>query len=1252
MENIKQNQDRCPICGSPHFIKIDSNEYQCENCGFLKVHNEELSEEKILVINAYSILRQGNYVDAEEAFDDILNKNKNNYEALWGKICSHHGIVFVEDNNKIYPTFHDIVDINFLEEKDYKRFLSICPEKLKEVYINLAKRIEDLRDKYYKQVLKEKPYDIFISFKASDETGSNTKDYIEATNLHSFLVEKGYKVFFSPVSLKEKTANEYEPYIYHALRTAKVMIVYGQKEEYFEAKWLKNEWGRFIRMIDEGIKEDGSLIVCYENMNPNNLPNRLKKLQCLNLSDKTSYITLDKVLSKLINEKKKHIIEEVKIERKEIKKVTNVKVNSIEFHEFNASAIKQSEDEVAFISIADDYLKDKDYIGAKEKYEKVLNINPSSPRALMGIILCKYKCLTKEELFIKLIPENINDLDNIIKSCDEEIAINDYINPLKTILKENIKENSKDERYIYNIFKLVTKYNIDNTDIYEISINYAIKNAFYDLFKTAIEFIDTSNVDKHIKYREKMQEALAKTHNDEDLNNLDELINSTLEIEEGNTTSLYNKFLSYVYRKSNNENIIFTDAIDEKAWDIFDDILSYETSVNENIIKLYTLIKTMNICVKPLVYENILKRVQKDEHLRSSYSLEIANNYLDSEDYEYAQKFYNYYLSETDRNEELGYVGLLYCCYKTSDIKGLLYSDENIFKTDEYENILVYSKKNNNEEIYDAFYKLKRDYNKEEINQKKESFAELVKWGIKNNYNHVFLGMYPQSLKSNKVKISEQVDKDGYYIGSDGEKYVSDKDNFYKVEPLRWEIIDIIDNNIVMITDNIIDYHIFDKENNNYVNSNIRNYIIKNIYDRAFTDKEKELLNANYQINITKRNVYKQGFIFKREQVHYETNQEIINDKVILTSLNKGNIIGNPTDYAKTKTSENNLKTIWSCLPYEYSLDEEYVISQSKEGYDKVTNVNGIILTANIEFDIRKKLFKTYMNNLEEKYDEAKKEEEKLNNCKKGDIIEFGSYPQTIKADNVSITNIKQDKKGYFTGSDGEKYALLKANPSGSDYTFSNGETIIKNKEYYFKVEPIKWKVLEGSNSYAFLFSELLLDAHKFENKSIDYATSSIRDWLNDVFYYKAFTDKQKKLINNTTLSGIAYDTDKQKRITSMQDIPRHTDKVYLLSEKEITNESYGFSNKKDEEDKTRCKKVTDYAKANYAYEYKGNKNGWYWLRTPSAYYSSGAYKVSTDGHVCYGDVNWGNARNVSWLNVYSDGSGVAPALSVCKEKI
>ena len=170
-------------------------------------------------------------------------------------------------------------------------------------------------------------------------------------------------------------------------------------------------------------------------------------------------------------------------------------------------------------------------------------------------------------------------------------------------------------------------------------------------------------------------------------------------------------------------------------------------------------------------------------------------------------------------------------------------------------------------------------------------------------------------------------------------------------------------------------------------------------------------------------------------------------------------------------------------------------------------------------------------------------------------------------------------------------------------------EIIEKNKEYYFKVEPIKWKVLESSNSKAFLFSELILDAHRFDDSSNHYRISSIRSWLNKEFYNKAFTDKQKELIENTTLEDISY----------------ITDKVFLLSKDEIENTSYGFNSNND-----RCKKVTDYAKTNYACEY-----GWYYLRTPS---SSGACYVCRRGIVDWGDV-------------YGDYYGVAPALSFCKAK-
>ncbi len=65
---------------------------------------------------------------------------------------------------------------------------------------------------------------------------------------------------------------------------------------------------------------------------------------------------------------------------------------------------------------------------------------------------------------------------------------------------------------------------------------------------------------------------------------------------------------------------------------------------------------------------------------------------------------------------------------------------------------------------------------------------------------------------------------------------------------------------------------------------------------------------------------------------------------------------------------------------------------------------------------------------------------------------------------------------------------------------------------------------------------------------------------------------------------------------------------------------------------------VTDYAKANYAYEYKENKNGWYWLRTPYAFDRSGACIVDIGDVTCY--------------YVGSDDfDGVAPALSFCKAK-
>jgi predicted RNase H-like nuclease (RuvC/YqgF family) len=87
----------------------------------------------------------------------------------------------------------------------------------------------------------------------------------------------GYRVFFSRITLEGKLGFEYEPYIFAALNSAKVMIIVGTSVEHYNAAWVKNEWIRFLSIMK---KERGRLLIpCYQNMNPYDLPDELSMLQ-------------------------------------------------------------------------------------------------------------------------------------------------------------------------------------------------------------------------------------------------------------------------------------------------------------------------------------------------------------------------------------------------------------------------------------------------------------------------------------------------------------------------------------------------------------------------------------------------------------------------------------------------------------------------------------------------------------------------------------------------------------------------------------------------------------------------------------------------------------------------------------------------------------------------------------------------------------------------------------------------------------
>ena len=252
----------------------------------------------------------------------------------------------------------------------------------------------------------------------------------------------------------------------------------------------------------------------------------------------------------------------------------------------------------------------------------------------------------------------------------------------------------------------------------------------------------------------------------------------------------------------------------------------------------------------------------------------------------------------------------------------------------------------------------------------------------------------------------------------------------------------------------------------------------------------------------------------------------------------------------------------------------------------------------------------------------------------------LGKYPQTVETDSNVISNLDNitttNSLGYIEYN-GAEYKKVTANPYESNYTFINKSSIVKGNTYYFKVEPIKWRILELNDGTYKLLSDMILDNTEFyqstSNRTINditiyannYEYSNIRAWLNgydgttyDVDDYTnkgfidiAFTEEERKLINSTLVDNSLASTGDSENLYGCNNT---TDKIYLLSYADVTNTNYGF----DDYD-TRCAIVSDYGRSNYCrmtiYTHLYGNGDWV-LRSPNCNYGSYVHCVSYGGSI------------------------------------
>ncbi len=261
-----------------------------------------------------------------------------------------------------------------------------------------------------------------------------------------------------------------------------------------------------------------------------------------------------------------------------------------------------------------------------------------------------------------------------------------------------------------------------------------------------------------------------------------------------------------------------------------------------------------------------------------------------------------------------------------------------------------------------------------------------------------------------------------------------------------------------------------------------------------------------------------------------------------------------------------------------------------------------------------------------------------------GNYIYFGYWPQTLERDENVIAKLNEiagtpplprDKTNPFNWEshegtthmwqkiviyNGTKYLGVQMNDYRASGVYSLRSYIMENgyftfDVYWFKYEPIKWRILTANENSAFIMSDIALDSfslqpnRKDENRDgliASYNNSTgvpdgiyannweycfLRRWLNETFYNEVFNDLQKEIIKTTHLDNTARSSNpnnnpkyygykenagKNKYADQCKDTD---DKIFLLSLRDITTTAYRFNKDVLAQDPARNIQASDFAK-------------------------------------------------------------------------
>ena len=370
---------KCKMCGGEMEISADKTFGTCEYCGSTMTLPKVSDEQRAAAFNRGNHFRRmGEFDKALGVYERIVAEDDTDAEAHWCCALCRFGIEYVEDpaSYEWLPTCHRASFDSFLEDVDYLAALAHSDGITRRQYQKDAAKIAEVQRGILATSQNAEPYDVFISYKELDANGERTRDSILAQDIYYQLVEQGRRVFFSRITLEDIPGTQYEPYIFAALNSAKVMIVVGTSPENLNAVWVKNEWSRFLAMM----RKDKSklLIPCYRDMDAYDLPEQLAVLMSYDMGRIGFIQDLIRGVSKVLDAEKQ--------------KEAPQKKETVVIQQSGGGPNVQ-----ALLDRGNMALEDEEWENSADFFNRALDMDAKCGEAYLGMFLVENQCRNAEE---------------------------------------------------------------------------------------------------------------------------------------------------------------------------------------------------------------------------------------------------------------------------------------------------------------------------------------------------------------------------------------------------------------------------------------------------------------------------------------------------------------------------------------------------------------------------------------------------------------------------------------------------------------------------------------------------------------------------------------------------------------------------------------------------------------------------------------------------------------------------------------